>query len=901
MLQTRPQFSEFLLERPRLLQALPDEPGYVVWLEAPYGYGKSVLLGQWAARLEEGGRRVVWLSLAGHDARSGLARALDRAEETPWPLLLAALREQNAALVLEDLEGNEGLGPLLHQLPGLVALASRGELREPELPRLQAQGRLVHLGPAALAFTLEEAGQLFPDRAQAQALWQRCGGWPLPLHLGSLSGGRVLGPALWAGLRESLTDPQWAELLLLSALNFLPANVADERVEQLSRLGFVQRLEGGFRLHPLAAGELAQAFPRERACAVRQALGRLPLHLRAEACTEAALWPELAALLENHQLADQDAPGVLRWEALCGQHGLGEGGPGRALTVGWALSVLGQRLEARRHFLRAARHRDATPEQRVQALSWAVFELDSTEAALHDTLLQEARPHLEQVTPSVQAIFWGNAAAPAIQGQRWEEARRLLDTARQLEPRSAIQTNLAQVNWELGGQLEAFRRQLGRALEAASLTAYNRAGLLGSLGQLEGLLDPQRALGYYDQLAPLARQHPLEGLKGRAAAAAIRQDLSAFAPLEEEARAWAEHPLGRELLGFVIAQRGRCLREAGQVAEARARLEVTRDLGTLPVSIELALCLHELGETPAALDCLRPALGAPERLIRLHAWAAQYRLTRDPAALEEVLRLTSAGALVLPALLPIAALPPERPELSRVYPLREVLCSGQRAAIRLRQDEIPPLDLRLLGGFEVRVLGEAVALQARPRELLALLALGYSRAEAAEALWPEADAARSRNNLHVNLNTLRRALEPWGLPSYLGETGLQHFRCDVLELQAALECGDWQEVRRLYRPLLPDSDLPPVARQRDALHQRVVDGGWQHSRSLPGGEAEPWLRWLLDLDPLHEPALERLLTLLCGSGRRHSAGQLFQRYQRQLSEELGLEPGRALRRVLESS
>lgn len=54
MIGFRPRSTALFLERPRLLRLLPEEPGYVVWLEAPYGYGKSVLTSQWAARLEEG-------------------------------------------------------------------------------------------------------------------------------------------------------------------------------------------------------------------------------------------------------------------------------------------------------------------------------------------------------------------------------------------------------------------------------------------------------------------------------------------------------------------------------------------------------------------------------------------------------------------------------------------------------------------------------------------------------------------------------------------------------------------------------------------------------------------------------------------------------------------------------
>ena len=65
MLGLRPKNSTLYVKRERLLKRLPQEAGYVVHLEAPYGYGKSVLAMQWAEELEADGWRVIWLSLTG--------------------------------------------------------------------------------------------------------------------------------------------------------------------------------------------------------------------------------------------------------------------------------------------------------------------------------------------------------------------------------------------------------------------------------------------------------------------------------------------------------------------------------------------------------------------------------------------------------------------------------------------------------------------------------------------------------------------------------------------------------------------------------------------------------------------------------------------------------------------
>ena len=78
-----------------------------------------------------------------------------------------------------------------------------------------------------------------------------------------------------------------------------------------------------------------------------------------------------------------------------------------------------------------------------------------------------------------------------------------------------------------------------------------------------------------------------------------------------------------------------------------------------------------------------------------------------------------------------------------------------------------PLAMRLLGGFELELNGEAADLSAirpRARMLLRLLALNSGRRVHHEtieaALWPDADATSSARNLHVAVSALRRILEP---------------------------------------------------------------------------------------------------------------------------------------------
>ena len=164
------------LERPRLLEQLPDAAGYVVWLEAPYGHGKSVLAAQWAWNLEREGWRVLWLSLNGQDARGPLATLLNLPPEAPWGVVLEALWREPTLLVLEDIEGDEAIDPLLAPGGGLLLLASRHKLNQPGLLKAMTEGWLIHLGANQLTFTSAEATALFGDADRAQSLWQRARG-----------------------------------------------------------------------------------------------------------------------------------------------------------------------------------------------------------------------------------------------------------------------------------------------------------------------------------------------------------------------------------------------------------------------------------------------------------------------------------------------------------------------------------------------------------------------------------------------------------------------------------------------------------------------------------------------------------------------------------------------------
>lgn len=298
-------------------------------------------------------------------------------------------------------------------------------------------------------------------------------------------------------------------------------------------------------------------------------------------------------------------------------------------------------------------------------------------------------------------------------------------------------------------------------------------------------------------------------------------------------------------------------------------------------------------------DCGRLRLEPVERFERLYVCTARYTLQRDPSDLERLLSLTLERERILPFFVALDALPRERPQLAAHYPLPLLLGSNWREAIKHRHADIPPLELRVLGGLEVRVCGEVVTLKRRPWEVLVLLLLGQSRPQITEALWPEASPDAGRNNLHVTLNALRRSLEPWGVTTYLTENGLRHVLSDLKRLRDALTRRDGAALLRLYSgEFAPGLEAWPLERERQHLQGAVIDALFDCAQT--SDQPLPYLERVLELEPLHEPALRTQLTALVRVGRSAQATQLYREFEARLRRELALTPQAATRAALES-
>ena len=211
------------MPRPSLLGRLTAASRVpVVALVAPPGYGKTTVLAQW---VEQDPRPFVWLSVDQHDNDPAvlltyLAVALDRVEAvdpavfdalaapgtsvlaTVVPRLGAALATAAHPLVvviddIQLLHNQECLDALMMLVDHLgegsqLVVAGRGAPRLP-VARLRAEGRVVELGPEALAMDRHEAGALLQaaelqlSDAEVAELVRRTEGWPVALYLAALS------------------------------------------------------------------------------------------------------------------------------------------------------------------------------------------------------------------------------------------------------------------------------------------------------------------------------------------------------------------------------------------------------------------------------------------------------------------------------------------------------------------------------------------------------------------------------------------------------------------------------------------------------------------------------------------------------------------------------------------
>ena len=241
-----------------------------------------------------------------------------------------------------------------------------------------------------------------------------------------------------------------------------------------------------------------------------------------------------------------------------------------------------------------------------------------------------------------------------------------------------------------------------------------------------------------------------------------------------------------------------------------------------------------------------------------------------------------------------------------------------------------PLKVLALGPLQVfvdgRLVDQAAWGSARPRELLVYLLMhpeGRTKEQAGLAFWPDASPTQLRNNFHVTLHRLRKAL---GNPDWVSLNG-ERYRIDVGSLVEEFDAATFERevvaarraVKRqaqgathqleqaiaLYRGDFLDGE--PAAdwhvEHRERLQRMYIDAlmelAAQHVKEERHAKAAEVYRRVLARDELHEDALRSLMRALADSGDRSQALRAYKRFSERLRSEMDAEPAKETLRLFE--
>jgi DNA-binding SARP family transcriptional activator len=243
------------------------------------------------------------------------------------------------------------------------------------------------------------------------------------------------------------------------------------------------------------------------------------------------------------------------------------------------------------------------------------------------------------------------------------------------------------------------------------------------------------------------------------------------------------------------------------------------------------------------------------------------------------------------------------------------------------------MEFRILGGLEVEDAGRSLPLGGhQERALLALLLLRANEIvavdEIIEQLWPQDPPASATRSVHALVSKLRRRLEngsvrtdePGGNSGLLtrpqgylmtvapGQLDADRFESQLKDGQGALAAGRAAEAADALREALALWRGPPLAEftydsfaqldiaRLDELRLAALEERIEADLTL-GRHCEliPELEVLAAKNRARERLSGQLMLALYRSGRQGEALQAYQQTRQALDDELGIEPGRALR------
>ena len=365
---TPPRLSRQLLERPRLnLAALQLQGTAIVRVEAPAGFGKTSLLGQWRKELMDAGSFVAWLTIDQNDDSPGrfieaLSYAMeqatgsaaflrirkrevtahsDRDRLTEWLAEVANL-SADCALILDEVEllppdtAQNALLYLLSNLPpNLKVMAASRTRPKFRLTDPTARGAPAIFSANALRFSLPETIATLQNRFgsridadAAQRIHQVTEGWPLGLQL------------VVSAMANGMTAREALELLMVKSgdlrqrfVSSLLSHLPEDMTDFLVRVSIMERINADLcaaltgrldvaavldRLRdtaPLLASDLGGDWLSLHALIrdfLRERFDALPLGQRRAAHAAAATWLETNGMLDEAARHAQEA-GHTRW------------------------------------------------------------------------------------------------------------------------------------------------------------------------------------------------------------------------------------------------------------------------------------------------------------------------------------------------------------------------------------------------------------------------------------------------------------------------------------------------------------------------------------------------------------------------------------------------------------
>ncbi|MBB6729835.1 response regulator [Cohnella zeiphila] len=338
-------------------------------------------------------------------------------------------------------------------------------------------------------------------------------------------------------------------------------------------------------------------------------------------------------------------------------------------------------------------------------------------------------------------------------------------------------------------------------------------------------------------------------------------------------------------------------------------------IGAFASPLEALARFAELRPEAAFLDVEMPKMGGIELADKLKEIDEELQVvftTAYPGYAVDAFRVNASDYLLKPVA-------PE--DLDRVIP-RLLKNRRMHAAIRPAAIDGGPA-VRCLGSFETRGPdGSLLDWPTRKTEELFAYFLAYpnrltDKWRLADLLWPEAEEGRTLHNLHNTIYRLKKTLKEAGIAIDLTHTNegylfesppslsdLGRLR-DFTARSSKVDGTNAAEAERIFRSyggvLFGGKDYPWSASaetEAASLYASLARGiaAWRRERGDPAGAKET-LRVYLGHAPLDEEMHAELLQLYADAGEKSAYVRHYERFERMLAEELGLEPPAELREL----